>query len=84
MDLVIRSQRKIIPIEMKSGPTGKLRSLHEYMDRCEHHYAIRMYKGKWQIDDVKTSRGKMYKLLSIPYFLGSRLAEIAELFVLGH
>jgi len=81
VDLILQVNGLIIPIEMKSGPTGKLRSLHEYMDRCDHHYGVRLYRGKWQVDEVTTSRGKKYQLLSVPYFMAVKIREICEWFL---
>ena len=81
VDLIYPHNNWLIPIEIKSGPSGKLRSLHEFMDRCDHHFALRLYRGKMQIDKVKTRTGKEYKLLSIPYFLASRIPEYVAWFV---
>jgi uncharacterized protein len=51
--------------------SGSLRSLHEFMDRCSHTYAIRFYAGNISIDELKTRKGKLYKLLNLPYFLAA-------------
>jgi predicted AAA+ superfamily ATPase len=81
VDIVFPHKQYLIPIEIKSGATGTLRSLHEYMDRCPHHYAIRMYKGHLRIDDALTSKGKKYKLLSLPYFTGAWLEQYIDWFL---
>lgn len=73
VDLVIQFRGLLIPVEIKSGPVGKLRSLHQFMDACPHHYAVRLYAGKLEIHDAKTINGKSFKLLNLPYFLGSKL-----------
>lgn len=83
VDLIYPFRDLLIPIEIKSGPSGKLRSLHEFMDRCDHHFALRLYRGNIQIDRLKTRTGKEYQLLSIPYFLASRIPEYVEWFFLG-
>src|SRR5690606_26447839 len=43
IDLVYQYKDKVVPIEIKSGPTGKLKSLHEFIERSNHNYAVRMY-----------------------------------------
>jgi hypothetical protein len=50
------------------------------MDRCNHHFAVRFYGGKISIDTLKTTKGKEYKLLNLPYFLGAWLDNYLEWF----
>jgi len=81
VDLVVQKDGKLIPIEVKSGKIGKLRSLFTFMDLCDHHYAIRFYADKLLVQDVKTINGKSFKLLNLPYFLGTKLYEYIDWFV---
>lgn len=81
VDLVIPFRGLMIPVEIKSGPIGKLRSLHQFMDACPHHYAVRMYAGKLEIHTATTTNGKEFKLLNLPYFLGLKLNEYIEWFL---
>ncbi len=81
VDIVINYQDKVIPVEIKSGSTGTLRSLHQFIDRCNHHYAIRMYAGEFNVIKSRTPGGKPYTLMNLPYFLGTRLPEYIEYFV---
>ena len=71
----------IIPIEVKSGATGRLRSLHEFIDRVGHHYAVRIYSEKMEVNEVKTRTGKKYYLLNLPYYLVHRLEEYLKWFI---
>jgi len=80
VDLVYSYNEKIIPIEIKSGKTGTLKSLHQFIDRCGHPYAIRMYAGEFQITQFVTPAGKPYYLMNMPYYLGTRLPEYIEYF----
>lgn len=81
VDLVIQHQGLLIPVEIKSGPVGKLRSLHQFMDACPHRYAVRLYAGKLEIHDARTASGKQFTLLNLPYFLACKLPEYLEWFV---
>lgn len=72
----------IIPIEVKSGKTGKLKSLHLFMENSHHPFAIRVYSGKSRIDHIPLPSGKKYYLYSIPYYLLSRLDDFIEQFVM--
>lgn len=65
VDIVYPFRNMLIPVEVKSGASGQLRSLHEFMDRCPHAYAIRIYGGKLGIDELSTTKGKTYKLLNL-------------------
>ncbi|MGR3811332.1 ATP-binding protein [Jiulongibacter sp. NS-SX5] len=81
VDIIYPYKKYIIPIEVKSGATGSLRSLHEFMDRCPHSFAVRIYAGKIGVDSLKTRKGKEYKLLNLPYFLVSKIEEYLEWFI---
>lgn len=81
VDLVVPFRGLLIPIEIKSGPIGKLRSLHQFMEQCPHGFAIRMYAGSLEINDVETPNGKKFKLLNLPYFLGTQIESYLEWFL---
>ncbi len=81
VDLVFQHEDLLIPIEIKSGATGKLRSLHQFIDRCDHHYAVRVYGGELRIEKSKTPGGKPYILMNLPYYLGTRLPQYIADFV---
>ncbi len=73
VDLVYLYRGLVIPIEIKSGKVGKLRSLHQFIDRSPHPYAIRMYAGLFSIEKHKTPGGKPFVLINLPYYLTSHL-----------
>jgi len=80
VDIIYPFRNMLIPIEVKSGASGTLRSLHEFMDRCPHAYALRIYGGKLGIDELTTTKGKKYKLLNLPYFLSSWIRDYLNWF----
>jgi predicted AAA+ superfamily ATPase len=80
VDIVYPFRNMLIPVEVKSGASGKLRSLHEFMDRCPHQYAIRIYGGRLGVDELTTTKGKTYKLLNLPYFLSSWILDYLNWF----
>ena len=75
VDFVYRYDSKLIPIEVKSGATGKLKSLHMYMDMAPHNMAIRFCASKINITKILTPAGTVYFLLTLPYFLASKINE---------
>ncbi len=78
VDYVIAHDGKLIPIEVKSGKVGKLKSLHLFMDESPGKIAIRFYAGELLITKVLTPNGKNYHLLSLPYYLVSQLPKYIE------
>jgi len=81
IDLVLSIHDLVIPIEIKSGKEGTLRSLHQYMERIDHPYAVRIYAGKYSVTKTKTPGGKHYLLMNLPYYLGTKLPAYVEHFV---
>jgi predicted AAA+ superfamily ATPase len=83
VDLLITHGGMAIPIEVKSGATGTLRSLHQFIDASDHNFAVRMYGGDLRIEETKTPTGKPYRLLNLPYYLGTKLREYLDWFLSG-
>lgn len=80
VDLVYAYQGMVIPVEIKSGPTGSLKSLHQFMDRAPHPYAVRMYAGKFKIEEAFTDSGTTFLLMNLPYYLGTMLPSYIKMF----
>ena len=81
VDLVVQFNKLVIPIEIKSGKEGKLKSLHQFIEEAPHPYAVRMYAGKFSIEEHSTRSGKQYFLMNLPYYLSTKLYEYLGYFV---
>jgi predicted AAA+ superfamily ATPase len=81
LDYIVVYGDMIIPVVVKSGEPGRLRSLHQFIDEAPHPYAIRLYAGNVNIRKAVTLRGKPYYLLSLPYFLACRIREHLKGFI---
>tara|TARA_R110002049_G_scaffold258433_3_gene434179 strand:+ start:4905 stop:6281 length:1377 start_codon:yes stop_codon:yes gene_type:complete len=81
VDLIYTYQDKVIPIEIKSGSKGTLKSLHQFIERAGHPYAIRLYAGEFKIEKAKTNSGYEFFLMNLPYYLGTKIPEYVKLFV---
>jgi len=79
VDILLPYQNYAIPVEVKSGKTGALRSLHQFVNSSTHPYAVRLYEGDFEIIETQTPEGKTYKLLNLPYFLAGRIHAYLEL-----
>ncbi len=83
VDYVIAQEGNIIPIEIKSGATGSLKSLHQFMGTKKTPVAIRFDASLPTISDINTiinigkQRQKIsYPLISLPLYLVERLNEV--------
>jgi predicted AAA+ superfamily ATPase len=83
IDYLLQSGAKIIPIEVKSGATGSLKSLHQFMAERELNVAVRINSEKISVTDIaiKTHIGipANYKLISIPFYLTGELERLVQL-----
>ena len=72
---------KIIPIEVKTGTNAHLRSLHTFVNFCEHPVtAIRIWSGEFLVQDAFTPApfSKPYKLINIPFYLTGLIDTVIE------
>ncbi|KAH0538101.1 hypothetical protein GP486_008799 [Trichoglossum hirsutum] len=75
VDYVYAFESKLIPIEVKAGKDGTLKSLHLFMDAAPHDMAIRFYAGELALTKATTPAGKSYRLLNLPYYLASQINQ---------
>jgi uncharacterized protein len=73
IDYIFQHNGKLIPIEVKSGVIGKLRSLHQFMGQAPHNIAVRVYQGEYLVQRAKTIAGKEFTLLNLPFYLVHRI-----------
>ncbi|MDP2752507.1 MAG: ATP-binding protein [Rhodocyclaceae bacterium] len=86
LDFVIGLNGHIIPIEVKAGATGSLKSLHQFMgSKSTSPLAVRFDASPPSISRVdavintdKQQKTVNYQLLSLPLYLVERLAEVVE------
>lgn len=80
LDYVVPFENKIVPIEVKSGAAGKIKSLQQFINQAPIDYGIRFYAGEFQVDTLKTNEGKTFHLINLPYFLASQTEKYIEWF----
>lgn len=78
VDFVIQHKNIIIPIEVKSGKTGTLRSLHSLIDRTSCKVAVRLYSCSLTVEHTATPNGKEYTLIHLPLFLSSKIRDYVD------
>ncbi len=80
IDYVLQHENQVIPIEVKAGSSGTLKSLHQFMKEKEKKVAIRINsdyprKGLIHIKDSFNSPIE-YTLLSLPFYLIGQLHHL--------
>ncbi|MGD9152242.1 MAG: AAA family ATPase [Gammaproteobacteria bacterium] len=82
VDYLIQHQNKIIPIEVKAGSTGTLKSLHFFMALKKLQTAVRINSDVPTITQINTKihNGSTikYQLISIPFYLTQQLYRLLE------
>lgn len=73
VDFVIIHQDRMIPIEVKAGKTGTLRSLLLFMEETDHDLAVRIYDGLSGWETISTPSGKKFSLLNLNLGLCTKL-----------
>lgn len=73
VDFIFKHEGIIFPVEVKSGATGKLKSLFQFIDNAAHPFAVRVYSGMLSIETGKTAAGNPFVLLNLPFYLLNQL-----------
>ena len=83
LDFVIQTGGHIIPVEVKAGAAGSLKSLHQFMGGKEAPLAVRLDASLPSVTRIDTvistakTRGRVhYPLVSLPLYLTERLRTI--------
>ena len=80
LDFVLIKDSKIIPVEVKSGKTGSLRSLHSYIDLTKTKTAVRLYSGDYSVEQAVTPMGNTpFTLINLPLFLAGKIGDYVKL-----
>lgn len=80
LDFLLQIDDKLIPVEVKAGSHGSLKSLHQFLYRSKTNFGVRIYNGPMNTDNysiiLPNGSEFQYKLLSIPFYLVFRLPEL--------
>jgi hypothetical protein len=80
IDYLLQAGGRIVPIELKSGTTGSMKSLHQFMFDKRLSLAVRLDENPPSEFNVavRTTQGDpvFYRLLGVPIYLAYRLREL--------
>ena len=49
--------------------------MHEFIDRADYNFGVRIYSQNIKNDTLRTRKGKLYNLLSIPFYLVHKIDD---------
>ncbi len=78
VDFVISRHQDILPVEVKAGKTGTLRSLFQFLLEKKRLRAVRFHMGRPALEDVKLpgAGGTTVELLSLPLYLAGQVVRL--------
>ena len=80
LDYVIQTDTRLIPVEVKSGNNSKIKSMHLYMDKSKHDFAVRFWNEPMQKNSISTTEtNKDFDLLSVPYYYAEVMDKILKI-----
>jgi hypothetical protein len=81
IDFLIQAGGRIVPIELKSGASGAMKSLHQFMFDKELRFAVRIDENPPSLAPIRvtTTQGDpvRYRLLGLPIYLAWRAIDAA-------
>ncbi|MBA3752086.1 ATP-binding protein [Candidatus Dependentiae bacterium] len=82
IDYIIQHEAHVLPIEVKAGEAGTLKSLHFFMGLKKLSSAVRVYSGMPLRTPIKTKdpyeKSVSYELMSIPFYLISQMNRLVN------
>lgn len=82
VDYIIAHENQVIPVEVKAGKSGSLKSLHQFMQAKEKTVAVRFNSDTPSLGPVriKDTSGSFleYNLLSLPFYLLGQLHRLID------
>ena len=82
IDYLTQLHGRIVPLELKAGSAGAMKSLHQFMFDKGLTLAVRLDRNppSLQAMDLATTKGQAvrYRLLNLPHYLAWRIGELVE------
>ena len=78
---LLQQEGAVIPIEVKSAPSGRLKSLHSYALQKKAPMGIRIHSGKAGLEELDLKmkeRTARLKLLNLPFYLVGQVGRLSR------
>ncbi|MBW2258158.1 MAG: DUF4143 domain-containing protein [Deltaproteobacteria bacterium] len=79
VDFLVSTPTQLVPVEVKAGAAGSLKSLHQYLQRSGTDFGLRLYGGVWADErhHVAMPDGVLrYRLLSLPLYMSEYVPKL--------
>lgn len=74
VDFLLKANDGVIPVEVKSGATGRLKSLAMFMKTSGNILAFRLHKGHYDVEQINTE-GHRWTLVNLPYVFAGKIGD---------
>lgn len=74
VDFCLVHQGKLVGLEVKSGPAGRLKSMWEFVKETDNDKAVRVYGGPAKVEERKIE-ARPFTFISVPFYLLPRWKE---------
>lgn len=78
LDFLLQHKSHLVPLEVKSGKAGHMKSLNLFMEQSTCPLAIKIHSNSIYIQQLQRPDGTPFKLISLPFYLVPRLQEIID------
>lgn len=79
VDYLVVHDGVVVPVEVKSGKSGTLRSLHSFIENSNTDIGIRLYSGEYSVErNTSPAKRKPYTLINLPLYCTSKLHHYLE------
>ncbi len=78
VDYIFVHNGQAIPVEVKAGASGTLRSLHQFVDNSNCPLAVRFWQGPPLVEEQKTPAGTRFKLANFPHYIAGCLPRYLD------
>jgi predicted AAA+ superfamily ATPase len=81
IDFLFECGNKIYPVEIKSGSSGTIKSLHSYIIKKQATHAIRISSGKPSVQKLTARSNKQenqFNLIDLPFYMINQLERLLE------
>jgi len=81
IDYIYVSGNEIIPVEVKSGSNGSIKSLHSYVIKKQAQRAIRISSGKPVVQQLTARENKIeheFELINLPFYLLNKIERLLQ------
>jgi predicted AAA+ superfamily ATPase len=81
IDFLFECENKVYPVEVKSGVSGSIKSLHSYIIKKKTSHAIRISSAKPSVQALTARSNKQeqqFTLIDLPFYLVNQLERIAK------